>query len=120
VTTYYACRECSRIYDYDEPCHFPDDLAVIHQRPDGNHWFELTNGHVLRDWLIKKESETSTEPTPATRHWEYRVVVVELGMDAILNDQGKQGWELVSITGGAVPPDNRYGQFAYFKREVIK
>jgi hypothetical protein len=114
VTTYYHCPVCTKIYDCDEPCHYPDDLAVIHPRSDGNHWFELTNGQIDRDWLVKMETTKEPELNSPTSRWEYRVLEVVLGMDAVLNDQGLQGWELVCVTG----VDLSTRCYAYMKREL--
>lgn len=46
-------------------------------------------------------------------HWEYKVVTSRLEIDE-LDELGKKGWELVSITGATFPAS----PVAYFKRPI--
>lgn len=110
MTVYYACPVCQKPYDVEEACHLPDDFCVAHTRPDGGHWFELVNGHILRDWLIKVEPKPPTANESSTRQWEYCVVPLGEGAISVLNSLGKDGWELAST-------DNSCG---YLKRKTNK
>lgn len=46
--------------------------------------------------------------------WEYKIVVLDLDKTARLNEAGREGWELVSVT----PDTEENHETAYFKRSI--
>ena len=56
--------------------------------------------------------------------WEYEIVRVSGSKDVAdmipsLNDEGKEGWELVSVVISPIPIDRRTQYLAFFKRLVV-
>ena len=56
--------------------------------------------------------------------WQYEIVRVSGSKDVadmvpLLNDEGNEGWELVSVVTSPIPIDRRTQYLAFFKRLVV-